>query len=116
MSIYNSICANKRYTNIFDYISQQQRTPEDFERNCYFIAAKKVEMIFSFIRIIKTYGNLLKFFCRKMMLALRLNVLSERRMQRTISVVNVGFFSLNFFLSLLSLVGNPQKRYEFDCA
>jgi len=115
MSIYNSICANKRYTNIFDYISQQQRTPEDFERNCYFIAAKKVEMIFSFIRIIKTYGNLLKFFfCRKMMLAL--NVLSERRMQRTISVVNVRFFSLNFFLSLLSLVGNPQKRYEFYCA
>ena len=57
MSIYNSICANKRYTNIFDYISQQQRPPEGFERNCYFIAAKKVEMIFSFIRIIKTHGN-----------------------------------------------------------
>lgn len=73
-------------------------------------------MIFPFIRIIKTYGNLLKlfFFCRKMMLAL--NVMSERRMQQSISVVNVRFFSLNFFLPLLSLVGNPQKRYEFNCA
>lgn len=44
------------------YIFQQQRPPEDFERNCYFITAKKVEMIFPFIRIIKTYGNLLKLF------------------------------------------------------